>query len=541
LISHRLGAPIVDTICAAMQVVEAPAQTVQTSKASTRIAWIALWLAVVTGVVLRTLRLGRESLWFDEGYTAWMVSHSPREIIRLILADTAPPLYYLIVHFWTQIFGDSEAALRSFSAVCSLLTLLLGIGIARRMLRNPAAVVAAAWLMALSFLQVWYAREARAYALMGLLGVASFDILQRHLASHHRRWLIALVLVIATEMYTHNMMAPYALAVMLAWLILPSDHPFRRRIVEIILVIAASFVLYLPWALLGLPAQMEMIRRAFWVDPLKPGIFFDAIVNLVGVKHYWSWENLLDRIHLPIGRGARAPSIVGGLMIASAFLSIFRQSGLRRREAIGLLTMALFPLLFVAAYSVLRTPLFTAKLFLPSTTLMCIFIVIPLAMPLSRNLRLGAWACTILLIALSALTLYGHNLEDPKENWRALAQIVSQLPQEHRLIVFVANDGELPFDYYYRYRPDEARTGTPSGFFDLAPPRTMRQVFTPSDLAPLENELATGQYQQIVLVLAHEGWADHQHLTQSLLQQRYTLAGSQQLADVAVQWYDVPH
>ena len=88
----------------------------------------------------------------------------------------------------------------------------------------------------------------------------------------------------------------------------------------------------------------------------------------------------------------------------------------------------MFPPLFVALYSVMRTPLVTPKLFLPSATLMPIFVLLPLGMPLSRGIWRAAWVGTLLLLSLSGLTLYSHYLEDNKENWRAIAQRVSEFP-----------------------------------------------------------------------------------------------------------------
>src|SRR5580658_805137 len=99
--------------------------------------WAVAWLGAAVGIFFRIYHLGAESLWFDEGYTAWMASHSPTEIVRLIRADTAPPLYYLLLHGWTVLFGRSESALRSLSTVSSILTLFIAMGIARRMLQNP--------------------------------------------------------------------------------------------------------------------------------------------------------------------------------------------------------------------------------------------------------------------------------------------------------------------------------------------------------------------------------------------------------------------
>ena len=347
--------------------------------------WAVVWLGMAVGIFFRVHHLGTESLWFDEGYTAWMVSHPPGEIIRLIRADTAPPLYYLLLHEWTQIFGRSEIALRSLSTVFSIFTLLIAIGIARRMLRNPAAVAAAVWLMSFSYLQIWFAREARAYALMGFLGVAAFDCLQRHLAGEYRRWLIVLVLLIAAAMYTHNMMAPYVLGLMLAWLVLPSDHSLRRRIGEICLVTGIAALLYLPWAVLFLPNQLQMVGHSFWMEPLKARDFPATIAALTGVKKFWSWTSLLDRIRLHTADGVVPMSLLGCLLAGSAFVSIFVQTGPRRREAIGLLFAAVFPLVFVAICSVIWTPVFGEKLFLPSASMLAIFFLLPLGMPLPRG------------------------------------------------------------------------------------------------------------------------------------------------------------
>jgi uncharacterized membrane protein len=125
-------------------------------------------LAIVAGTVLRFAGIGRLSIWFDEGYTAWLVSHSPGEILRLVRADTAPPLYYLLLRYWIDLFGTSAAALRSLSAVLSVLALIVAVDVARQLLPRPPALAAAAWALALSFFAVWYAQEARAYSLMAL-------------------------------------------------------------------------------------------------------------------------------------------------------------------------------------------------------------------------------------------------------------------------------------------------------------------------------------------------------------------------------------
>ena len=65
-----------------------------------------------------------QSLWLDEATTARVVQqYNYQEIItKFSPNDFHPPLYYLFMKFWTNIFGYSEVALRFPSIIFSLLT-----------------------------------------------------------------------------------------------------------------------------------------------------------------------------------------------------------------------------------------------------------------------------------------------------------------------------------------------------------------------------------------------------------------------------------
>ena len=47
-------------------------------------------------------------------------------------------------------------------------------------------------------------------------------------------------------------------------------------------------------------------------------------------------------------------------------------------------------------------------------------------------------------------------------------------------------------------------------------------------------------YDQIVLLLAHQGWGDPNHFAQELVGSRYHFAGRGEFYDVSVQWYTPP-
>ena len=86
---------------------------------------------------------------------------SPARVIRaVLLSDTNPPLYYLLLYAWTLIFGTSDMMLRLFSIVCSLACLPLLASIARR-IGGEGAVLASCVLFAFSPLAIYYSTEGR--------------------------------------------------------------------------------------------------------------------------------------------------------------------------------------------------------------------------------------------------------------------------------------------------------------------------------------------------------------------------------------------
>ncbi len=84
--------------------------------------------------------------------------------------DVHPPLYYLLLHGWMVLFGDGIMAARSLSTVFGVVTLAMRFA---RWLANERAALMAGWLMAIMPMAVRYSREARMYALMGMLAIAA--------------------------------------------------------------------------------------------------------------------------------------------------------------------------------------------------------------------------------------------------------------------------------------------------------------------------------------------------------------------------------
>ena len=76
---------------------------------------------VVAGIALRLVT--RSELWLDEALSVSISSLPVGDLLDALRHDGHPPLYYLLLHGWMEVFGDGNEAVRSLSAVCSVATL----------------------------------------------------------------------------------------------------------------------------------------------------------------------------------------------------------------------------------------------------------------------------------------------------------------------------------------------------------------------------------------------------------------------------------
>src|SRR5436309_2674318 len=119
---------------------------------------------------LRWFRIDAQSLWYDEGISAHQLTRSFAEILRASALDTHPPLYYWTLKAWGEPLGGSEVALRSLSVVWGVCAVALTFLIGRRLFGNVVGW-AAALLLAVSPLSVYYSQEVRMYAQVTALGL----------------------------------------------------------------------------------------------------------------------------------------------------------------------------------------------------------------------------------------------------------------------------------------------------------------------------------------------------------------------------------
>jgi len=130
------------------------------------------WLVLLSAIFLNRLHV--PSLWFDEGWS-WHLARMPiPEMLQATAADRSPFLYYLLLHLWIRIAGESEFALRWPSVVFGLLAAALAGRIAARGWGRPAGILTML-AMGLSPFWLYYVQEARMYAMLATGALAAFE------------------------------------------------------------------------------------------------------------------------------------------------------------------------------------------------------------------------------------------------------------------------------------------------------------------------------------------------------------------------------
>jgi hypothetical protein len=175
--------------------------------------------------------------------------HPPASAARVVravlLSDTSPPLYYLLLNRWTRAFGTTDLALRLFSVFWALAAFPLLYLVGRR-LGGRRAAVAACLLFTIAPASLYYSVEGRMYSLLWFLALAAAWLsLRLHDRGPRPTALPLWVLAGAAGLLTHYFFF-FVWAACLVWLWL---YPGRTHRGWLLAAAALTGLLVLPWYL----------------------------------------------------------------------------------------------------------------------------------------------------------------------------------------------------------------------------------------------------------------------------------------------------
>lgn len=409
------------------------------------------WLLAVglPALLVRAFELGGPSLWIDEAFSAWVISHGMAEIWQVIPRfDTHPPLYYALLEAWTWLLGDSEAALRSLSLVVSLATVPV-IHAAGRALAPPGEgpwlARTAAAILALAPLQVAYAQEARSYALLtfaaalALLGALR---LMRSPDAARVPWLgwgaaagttraswALLVGGWALCLWTHNLgalvVASFLPPLGLWWLMGRRDPALAGNLALAVLLALLLWSPNLGWVL----TQAGDVAGGFWLAAPGWKTVARTLSKLVS----------LERL------GSRDPWFL--LVALELWGLVWLARNGRRAQALLLAALLALPILVTLAVSFALVPVFLDRTLiwvgLPGYLALAAGLV---GLPRPRVRVLGL----ILVLALFGWATATYHVKKSKEPWRDVALAIAAHWQTGDVVAVAPPYGAKPMGYYWR-------------------------------------------------------------------------------------------
>lgn len=240
------------------------------------------------GFLLRCLLLQGRSIQYDDAFSILISERSLSEIVAGTAADTMPPLYYFLLHFWMMV-SRHLWWLRLLSVVLNMASIALLYSLVTTLLDRRSGLWAA-FLAAIAPVQIYHAQDLRMYALLAFCQIAylwffgqiwvTYSLGKK---SHLLHW-AGLVVSGMLAMYSHNL-AGFLLVAPNLFLLFKRQW---RLLGYLCLAQVGIGLLALPW-LWMVPGQVAKIQSAFWtprpgvVEVLQTLVLFTASLPLRGV------------------------------------------------------------------------------------------------------------------------------------------------------------------------------------------------------------------------------------------------------------------
>jgi mannosyltransferase len=503
----------------------------------------------------------------------------------MIRIDQHPPLYYLLLHYWMILKGDTPYYVRLLSALFGAATIPIIYLIGKRISGAVMGLVAAVFL-ALSLFNIYYAQETRMYTLLTFNAAVAIYALVRLLSDSRslnpigsqfleylRDWrkpgpaqppdpkgdLSYLVEPPRTGwrawIYRHRWSPIQTIETDLAWvtLIVFSAATLFSHNTAVFFILAANIfvlglMLYqrikksessptLQAPSLGNWVKAQVVIFLLWSPWLLVFIKQASRVD----QEFWipkpSWDDVTRMLRTLLNPSA--PNQISQVMTWILFAVLcFGLVYFRKKLSIFFFLATLFvvPILGELIVSI-RRPIFLDR------TL--IWITIPLFLLLAAGIAQLRFRLLI-IVALGILgTNYLFSTGDyfrfmQKEDWGTAAGYVANFAQKDDLVLFNSNFVEIPFNYYFKpyedlYSIQVEKQGVPQDLFDSG---VLEPRMTTNDIPGLISLLHG--HDRVWLVYSHDSYTDPMGIIPQTLASKMKIIKERDFYGGKVQLYGTP-
>lgn len=398
-----------------------------------------LSLILLLALVLRLISLN-QSLWLDEA-TSVLVARdfSVNQILtKFSPGDFHPPLYYILLKYWINLFGASEIAARGLSVLAGVGTIVVVYFIARRIFNTTTANLSALFLSTAP-LHIYYSQEARMYILETFFACLVIYFMLRVLEESVKFWnWVGLTLSSALLLYTDYLPVFFLIAMFLYLLIYKRDSLKKKWrswalcMVGVEVLLVPLFPLLLAQITGGLAVKMEVPS---WWNTLGRTSFHEVV--LVPIKFMIGRISLYDK-HL-YALLLVVPSLVFGILLFTSW-NRYKNSRL-------VWFWLLFPIFLAALFGVAFTGFSYFRLLF---VLPAFYLLVACGVTSIKRSGLGQ-VFVILVIAINLVSsfIYLFNPRFHREDWRgAVAWIEQHSNSDSAISIFVTKSQTDPYRYY---------------------------------------------------------------------------------------------
>ncbi len=403
--------------------------------------YAALTVIIVAGAVLRLTALNRQSLWFDEIDVVIRAQRPLNQVLHtFIAAGENGPLYNILLALWIRVAGISEIAVRFPSAVAGVLAIPLIYLLGRRLAGAPVGLVAAG-LLAISPYHVWYSQEAKMYAMVVLLALASSYALVEALESNRSLWWVAYAVVTSLLFYTHVatvlVFAAQSLYVILA------HRAWRGRERKWLIAVGVLTLPYVPialWALKVIGGQV---------------VTWQPDVGLWDALEIFSIKFSINRYDMAIQvRAAILYAVLAGLGVIALMLR-------RRIERWWLFLVLLSAVPIVGLWLVsLRQSVFSDRYGIVALPAYLLLVAVAVVWMIRHRLLWPAGVVVVFLLlglAWAPLRDVNRSQTAEKEDWRSAYAWIADNAQPGDVILVEPGYLITTYDYFAQREPRLAR------------------------------------------------------------------------------------
>ncbi|MGD0808217.1 MAG: glycosyltransferase family 39 protein [Acidimicrobiales bacterium] len=140
------------------------------------------------------------SYWGDEAIAIGIASHPLGSLPHYLVNDGAPPLYYVMLHYWMQLFGRSGPATHVLSMIAALLAIPAAWWSGNKLFGRKAGRGAAALVATSAYLD-YYSSETRMYAWLVLAAILALTCFVLAYQGGGRRYWVAATALMAAVLY----------------------------------------------------------------------------------------------------------------------------------------------------------------------------------------------------------------------------------------------------------------------------------------------------------------------------------------------------